>query len=271
MHRLNLRIFNLLRRAVASLCLGVLALDIFLQWRALHPFDASWQRVRDTGVLRVGMDPTYSPFGRFDGEGQPFGLDVDLANEIAARLGVKAHIVPMGIDGLYSALQTTGVDVVISALSFDPIKLGDVLYSRPYIDAGAILVSPLEGPQYGRMEDLEECTVAVEYGSVGDEVARRWVRRLQSLRVSRYVDPESALKALADGNVDAALVDHVSARLYLRANPLARLRIAAETVFADPYVVATKLSGLELAGKINAVLYEMDADGALAALIARWL
>lgn len=267
----NRAVFNFLRRVVASLYLGLLVLDLLLQWRALNPYDASWVRVRDTGTLHVGMDPTYPPFGVFGSDGRPFGLDVDLADEIARRLGVRAHIVPMGIDGLYSALQTGAVDVVISALPFDPTKLGDVIYSRPYIDAGAILVSRAEGTRYDRMEDLEGRGVAVEYGGLGDEVARRYTRRLRSLAVMRFVQPEAALDALRRGEVDAALVDHVSARLYVRANPGAGLVIAPETVYADPYVIATKLSGLELAGKVNATLYEMAADGSLDALLARWL
>lgn len=267
----NRAVFNVLRRVVASLYLGLLVLDLLLQWRALNPYDSSWVRVRDTGTLRVGMDPTYPPFGAFGGDGRPFGLDVDLADEIARRLGVRAHIVPMGIDGLYSALQTGAVDVVISALPFNPTKVADVIYSRPYIDAGAILVSRAEGTRYDRMEALEGRRVAVEYGGLGDEVARRYTRRLRSLAVMRFVQPEAALDALRKGEVDAALVDHVSARLYVRANPGAELVIAPETVYADPYVIATKLSGLELAGKINATLYEMAADGSLDALLARWL
>ena len=50
----------------------------------------TWARVEETGVLRVGIDPTFPPFEVVDENGNPFGLDVDLLRAVAADLGVEA-------------------------------------------------------------------------------------------------------------------------------------------------------------------------------------
>jgi polar amino acid transport system substrate-binding protein len=261
------RLSGLVRRAAASLFLALLALTWVVYWKQLHPYDPSLIRVQESGVLRVGMDPTYPPFSDFS-QGEPVGLDVDLAREIAKRLGVRLQIVPLGIDGLYSALQSGQVDVLISALSFDPTRLADVIYTRPYIDAGAVLASR-EGDVYLTMPDLEGKTTAVEYGSLGDELARRWVRRLRVLHVTRFVEPDQALAAVVAGKAEAALVDSVSARLYRRTHE--GLHIAPQTVYPDTYAVAVPIKGLKLAEAVNAALETMDSDGILTSLLNRWL
>src|SRR5262249_21039719 len=157
-----------------------------------------------TGVLRVGMDASYPPFSDTPA-GTPIGLDVDLANEIGRRLGVKVQIANMGFDGLYYALQTSQVDVLISALSTDPTKLGWVQYTRGYLDAGEVLSS--RDGHYNLMPDLEGHTVAVEYGSAGDEQARLWQRRLHLLKITRFTTPNEAMAAAMNGTADAVLAD----------------------------------------------------------------
>lgn len=264
----NRRIFNFLRRVAASAWCVMLFVLLVNNGRLFLRKDPTWERVRETGVLRVGMDASYRPFGELTAD-EVRGLDVDLAREIAARLGVQAQIVPMGIDGLYDALKTGQVDCLISALSADPTRWGEVIYTRPYIDAGQFIVSRRDG--LASMTDLDGLTVAVEYGSVGDELARRWTRRLKTLNVARFVSTEEALDDAAQGKADAALVDQIAARLYRRAQSESGLIIAAEPVLSEGYTVATRGAALELAGKINAALELMDSDGVLREIIERWL
>lgn len=265
--RLNRLAFNALRRLAAMFMCVMLAGLFFWHYKQANPRDMAWWRVEQTGVLRIGMDTSYPPFSALGADG-PYGLDVDIAHEIGRRLGVQVAITPMGIDGLYDALRSNQVEALVSALSFDATRIGTVIYTRAYLDAGQTLVST---GGIERMEQLEGKSVAVEYGAVGDELARRWVRRLAALDIVHFIEPDEALAAAETGAADAALVDAVSARLYLRAHPDSPLRLAAQSVQADPYVVATAPGSRELAGKINAALEDMAEDGTLAALLEKWL
>ncbi|MBI3960292.1 MAG: transporter substrate-binding domain-containing protein [Chloroflexi bacterium] len=101
--------------------------------------DATWQRIQQTGIWRVGMDPSFPPFELLDGAGRPIGYDVGLAQAIAARWGVQVQIVAIGFDGLTDALLAGKVDSVVSALPYDPRLTEDLSYSRSYFEAGVRL------------------------------------------------------------------------------------------------------------------------------------
>ncbi len=255
------------RRLLLGFLSATLIILLFLDWRSSQPYnDGTWDRVRKTGVLRVGMDASYPPFSDTPA-GTPVGLDVDVANEIGRRLGLKVEIANLGFDGLYEALRTDQVDALISALSFDPTKIDRVLYTASYVDAGQVLLS--RNGSFGDMPALDGRTVAVEYGSGGDEAARVWERRLHKLTIERFTLADDALNAALTGAADAALCDWVTARLYTRKHT--GLMISPQMVTHDPYAIATRISSYDLAGAISKAIGEMQQDGTLSRILDRWL
>jgi ABC-type amino acid transport substrate-binding protein len=129
--------------------------------------DDSWERVQTAGVLRVGLDPTYPPFEVDDGSGNLVGLDVDLAKAIADDLGLEVQFVYFGYDGLYDALATEQVDVLISALVIIPERTRDFSYSEPYFNAGEILIVPANNETITSMADLGGQTAGGGVGQPG--------------------------------------------------------------------------------------------------------
>ena len=88
--------------------------------------------------------------------GDFFGLDVDIANEIARRLGARAEFVIAGFDSLYDVLRVGQAEATISALPIDPAKFGTWRYSEPYFEAGQVLVTRLPKPStdFGSLDSL---------------------------------------------------------------------------------------------------------------------
>jgi len=234
---------------------------------ACRPAPGALERVLESGVLRVGMDASYPPFEYVDGEGNLVGFDVDLAREVAARMGVEARFVAnLPYDGLYDALTAGQVDAVISALYVDPTRTADFAYSAPYFDAGQVLVvaggiGGIEG-----MEDLAGRVLAVEFGSEGDVVARVWEQRLAGLLILPCQTSGEALAKVASGEADAALVDRVSALAGLGD----RLEIVGEPVTEEPYAVAVRREDRGLLRAIDEALADLEADGTLGRLRQRW-
>ncbi len=226
------------------------------------------ERVLESGVLRVAMDASFPPFEYVDDAGNLVGLDVDLGRELAARLGeqgVEAQFIAnVSYDGLYDVLTAGHADVAISALYVDPTRMGDFGYSTVYFNAGQVLVAG-QGAEIADLEELGGRTLAVEFGSEGDMVARSWQRRLSGLTVLPVDTAAVALEQVAAGTADAALVDHLSA--------LTRgdLRIVGQPVTDEPYAVAVRAENGALLRAIDAALAEMTADGTLEALQERWL
>ena len=130
--------------------------------------------------------------------------------------GWTAEFVYFGYDGLYDALATEQVDVLISALVIMPGRTRDFAYSEPYFNAGEILIVPSEARTSLKPADLTGRRLAVELGAQGHVEATQWAKRLSNLVIQPYNSVAEAIAAVAGGQADAALVDSVSGRLALK-------------------------------------------------------
>jgi ABC-type amino acid transport substrate-binding protein len=245
-------------------------------------------------VLRVGMDPSWPPFEYVDGtSGEVAGLDVDLARAIGRELGVEVAFVVSGWEGLYGALYAGQFDAIVSALPYDPWRTQEALYSISYFDAGPVIVAhaaesevgePAPGPPaIEQARDLAGRTVHVEYGAEGDVQARHLQKRWGNLEIETHETAAAALEAAAGQPGSAAIVDAVSARLYIRAlthealahETLAdegrRLQIVGDSLYEELYVVAVHPRARSLQAAIDQALIRLRESGELDALLDRWL
>lgn len=227
----------------------------------------AWQRIQESGILRVGLDPTYPPFENLVGD-EVEGLDVDLARAIGRDLGLRVEFVHFGFDGLYDALATKQVDVLISALAVAPERTRDFAFSDSYFDAGQVLIFH-ESSAIGGMEQMAGRRVAVELGTQGHVEATTWARRLNELTIQPYNTVDEALIAVVDGQADAALVDSVSGRLFLTDNRL--LVISQQSVVSEPYAMVTRIDDQRLLKKLDESLQRLRASGQLAEIVNHWL
>lgn len=263
--RLTLRLT--LRLALALIAvLALIAASLLIRRATERPIPP--RELFPYAELRVGVDPSSPPFAAFSEDGL-FGLEIDLARELGARLDLPVRFVTLGFDGLYDALKTDQVDALIAGLIIDNSRLRDVHYSQPYFNAGLVLVSD---NAIERMEDLanyDDASIAYEFGSEGDSEIRTWLRRVSPFEMRPYERPSDALDAARLGDADAALVDAVSAGLYLREHPDWN---AHSTVITDNlYAIATQSRRPEISFAIRDALQGMIDDGTLQALIERWL
>ncbi len=243
---------------------------VLLGRRVLAGRDATWARIQRTGVWRVGMDPSFPPFESPDpASGRPVGLDVDLAEAIAARWGVRAEIVSLGFDELMDAVAAHRVDSAISALPVIPYRTQEVWFSPPYVEAGIVLAVP-RGSAIRGPADLAGRRVAAEWGSQGDVEARALQTQLEgNLELVLAESSDAALAVVAAGDADAAIVDAISLALARRAG--SELVATGEPLRSDPYVVVAPADAPRLRSAVADALAALAADGTLADLRARWL
>jgi len=232
------------------------------------PADDSWEQIRETGVLRIGLDPTYPPFENADGE-ELRGFDVDLARALAAELGLEVQFAYIAYDGLYDALATGRVDVLISALVIRPEQMKDFAYSDPYFNAGQVLLVPAGEQEIADMADLSGRNLAVELGSQGHYEATQWQRRIRDLSIETFNSPDETLDAVVAGRAAAGLVDSISGRLYLREHDT--LRLAGPPVTVEPFAMVVRIEDERLLEAINKSLEELEEDGRIEQIRDRWL
>lgn len=256
---------------VGAVCLLVIVAGLGLLRRALpEAVDPMWQRMVETGVLPVCTDPSWPPFEFVDEvSGEIEGFDVELAEILAARLapGVRAEVVPVGFDSLYDALLTGRCDIVLSALPYEPMRTQDVVYSVAYFNAGLVLLAREETGDIEVLDDLAGRAVGVEWGFVpeGDVHQKEFLR---SLGARRYDTAEDALRALQAGEVEAAIVDRITALAYVR--ECEGLRFVGEPLYDVNYVIPMRPDSFRLLKEVNHVLLEMRKDGTLEDLQERW-
>jgi ABC-type amino acid transport substrate-binding protein len=232
--------------------------------------DAAWARIRLTGVLRVATDASYPPFSAVDANGDLFGFDVDLAEALGRRLGVRVEFENIAYDALLAAVVSGRNDVVISAFAPQPDKLDEAAFTRPYFVSGTVaVVKANQRLEIGDWVDWAQGKrLAVEYGAGGDVAARQWARQAAGVVVLPWPTAQEALNALVAGTADAALVDAVTAYEFLRSQP--GLALAGPPVEPEPYAIAVSARSRELLPALNRALAEMEADGTLPNLRAKW-
>jgi polar amino acid transport system substrate-binding protein len=216
------------------------------------------------------MDPSFPPFENLDGTTQqPVGLDVDLANAIAARWGVRVEIVGVGFDQLVDAAAAHRVDSALSALPIFEYRTKEVSFSTPYVEAGVLLAVPIGSPIKGKA-DLAGRRLATEWGSTGDAQARALQQEIDgNFELVLRESPDAAMEAVLNGQADAAAVDAVSLALFDQGK--GALMPAGEPLLSDPYVIVVPVGAPKLLAAINDSLAAMEADGTLTQIRARWL
>lgn len=229
---------------------------------------ATWRRIQETGLLSIGIDPTYPPFATLDGE-TVVGIDPDLGRALAADLGLEASFAYIGYDGLYDALATEQVDLLISALVVRPELTRDFAYSEPYFNAGQVLVVRGASSGIDGYEDLSGRRVAVELGAEGHVVATQWQRRVPDLTVQPFETAGDALEAVRGAAADAAVVDAISARL--AAGSGSGLVLSGQPVTEEPFAIVFRIEDELLREAIEESLRRLHSRGELDAILSRRL
>jgi ABC-type amino acid transport substrate-binding protein len=256
--------------AVAAVLLLV-AVVVWLLVRFLtRPVDETWERIEGTLVLRVCTDPSWPPFEYIRPDnGQVDGFDIELAGLLAERLvpSLRVQVVSVGFDGLYDALLAGRCDAVLSALPYDPLRTEDVVYSVAYFNAGDVLLTREDVTGIEGVDDLVGRVVGVEWGFVpqGDSRQRDLLRNLPA---RRYDTPADAMRALHAGEVEAAIVDRISALAYTK--ECQGLVFVGEPLHDVNYIIPVRAEAFTLHEKIDEVLLEMRQDGTMETLQARW-
>lgn len=218
------------------------------------------------GVLRVGIDPSYPPFAVHVGGGFA-GLDVDLGEALAAELNLPVQFIPLGTDGLYDALKTDRIDILLAGVRLDYRQSRDVVYSMPYLNVGLHLLSPKTAFLSSRNE-LASQEIAYGYGTAADQYLWHVEREIAPFQRAPYENEEKALLALKRGLVSAALVDGVGGLRFMRMHDDWLQEVA---LTEDHLAIAMRRDRPSLHQVVHEVLLRIRADGRMKEILQRWL
>lgn len=231
--------------------------------------DSTLDRVQEEGVVRIGVRFDNPPLSFIDEDGNWIGFDVDLANEIAERLGVEIEMVRVDEVTRISFLQEGQIDLAVASMNHTRSREEAVDFSITYFwDSQTFLVR--EG-EFESLDQLFGQVVAMNAGSSAIDAWNRYVeaRGGEPSEIVEFTDKVAAVQALRDGAVDGYAEDGITlAALSSGDNSLVLLPDGFNAV---QYGVGLPENDSEWRDTINFILQDIWTDGTYLEIYNRWL
>ncbi|MBZ9792637.1 transporter substrate-binding domain-containing protein [Rhizobium sp. 3T7] len=219
------------------------------------------------GTLRVAVPQDFPPFGSVGTDMAPMGYDIDVANLIAEKLGVKSELVPVTSANRIPYLQTNKVDLVISSLGKNPDREKVIDFSAAYAPFFNGVFAPGE-LSVAKVEDLSGKTVGVTRGAVEDLELTKIAPA--DTTIKRYEDNNGTISAFLSGQVETVATGNVVAAAILAKNPPKRPELKF-LIKNSPCYIGLSKEQPALLEKVNAIIATAKADGTLNAIAQKWL
>ena len=232
--------------------------------------DASLQAVQEKGKLILGFDASFPPMGYTDENGAYVGFDLDVAKEVAARLGVELALQPIDWSAKDLELSSGNIDCIWNGMTATPERAESMSLSIPYLN-NAQVVCVLKDSPIQTFADLAGKTLALQSGSSAAEAVAAKADLLASLNGApvEYSDNALALLDLDNGGVDSVALDVIVANYYI-AKKGANYRVLDEQLAPEQYAIGFRKADVALTDAVNAQLLAMAQDGKLGEISTEW-
>jgi len=238
---------------------------------SLLAFSAQAQTALDgiikSKTIKIAVPTDYPPYGFVGPDMAPQGLDVAVAQLIAAKLGVKAELVPVTSANRIPYLQTKKADLVISTLGKNPEREKVINFSAAYAPFYQAVFAAKSLP-IKSWADLAGKSVAVTRGAMEDQELAKVAP--SSLEYKRFEDNNATIAAFAAGQTQLlATSASVAGNLMVR-NP--GLNTEFKLLLKDsPCYIGVAKGEDALLAKVNEIIAAAKAAGELEALSKKWL
>ena len=222
----------------------------------------------ESGTFIVGFDQDFPPMGFLGDDGEYTGFDLELAQEVAKRLGLTYQPQPIAWDAKDLELETGNIDCIWNGFTMNG-REENYTWSDPYMDNTQIfVVAPDSG--IATLADLTGKVVEVQVDSSA-QAALADMPELADTFKDLVVTPDynTAFMDLEQGAVDAIAMD-VTVAGYMIQERNSDFVILEESISSEVYGIGFQLGNTELRDKVQGALEEMAADGTLKTISEKW-
>lgn len=217
-------------------------------------------------VLTVGANVGNVPWEFQDDSGAVIGFEVDLATEVAKRLGRTLKIENIPFNGLFSAVQSGRIDMAMSSITITGERLQSVSFAQPYYDSDQSLTVMADSGIKGTT-DLADKVVGVDTGSTGDMWATARQAELKIKDIRRFEGLAPAMLDLSNGGFDGYVSDIPALQYYVKDKPQYAVVERIPTGEAYSFMFA---KDSPLAAEVDKVISELKTGGFLAEIHEKW-
>ena len=220
-------------------------------------------------TLRVAVAPNTPPYA-FRQEGQLVGLEVDFANELAAALGRRLHVVETEWSDLVAAVRSRRADMAMAGLTITRARQVQIAFSDPYLHSGLLAVMRSEdADRFPRVTSV--LRTAQPIGVVAGTTAERFVREhAPAAAVSVYPTVGSAMNELRQRRVTLVVHDAPVA-IWFAGGDEANIGVLLQLLDQEDLGWGLSRDDEALRSEVNGVLARWRADGTRDRILARWL
>ena len=220
------------------------------------------------GTLIVGFDQDFPPMGFVGDNGEYTGFDLDLAKEVASRLGLEYKAQPIAWDSKDMELESGNIDCIWNGFTITG-REDDYTWTTPYMANKQVFVVANDS-DIKSQADLAGKVVEVQ----ADSSAEAALKENQDLantfgQLLTTPDYNTAFMDLEQGAVDAVAMDVIVAGYQIKQRN-ADFKILDDSLSEEEYGVGFKKGNTELRDKVQGALEEMAADGTLAKIADEW-
>lgn len=223
--------------------------------------------IQDKGEITIGLEGDWQPFSYHNKDDKLMGVDVEVAKNIAKKLGVKANIVEGKWDGLLTGLSTGTYDLVINGVDITKERENKFDFSTPYAYDHTVLVVRNDNTTITSFDDLKGKTTANSIGSTYMELGEDY-----GATVKGVDDLTKCMDLVKSGGVDATINAATSINDYLQTTKDSSFKIVDQSKESTPYAIQMVKGddNASLKKAVNKALKELKEDGTLSKISIKY-
>ncbi len=216
-------------------------------------------------TLTMVTNAEFPPYEYKEGD-NVVGIDADVAQAIADKLGMKLEIVDTKFDAIIPGVQSGKYDMGMAGMTVTPEREQSVAFSDSYAK-GIQSIIVKQGSDIKSVDDLsEKSKIGVQLGTTGDIYAKD---DFGDEAVQEFDKGADAVQALLAGKIDCVIIDNEPAKSFVAANE--GLEILSTSYAEEEYAICFKKDNTELQTKVNGALKELIADGTLQKIVNKYI
>ena len=260
------------RIVIALLCVLVAAGTVFAGGKkdTAVSGDNSLQNILNKKKLIMGLDDSFPPMGFRNERNEIVGYDVDLAKEVAKRMGIELALQPIDWAAKEQELNTGEIDCIWNGFTITEERKKNLTFTPPYLKNAQVIVVKGDSP-INTMQDLAGKRAGTQAGSASIEAIDDAPEFKSSLReVVEYRDFLTALMDLDVAGIDAVVIDLVVANDNINRSGK-DFRILDDRLGEEEFGVGFRLNDKALCDKVWETLLDMARDGTVARIATQWM
>lgn len=225
-------------------------------------------RVKAAGKLVIAIDATYPPMESEGPDGKPIGFDIDFANELTKRLGVKAEFVVVAWDGVVAGLYSKRYDVIISTMNITDERKKQVDFVE-YARMSQLFVAK-KGLKVASEKDLVGKVVAVQADTTSYEFVEKQKKAGIAIKeIKAFRGATDVFAAVKAGQAEVIVTDEPVGRFYAKQDANT-FEVAGRAMAPEPIGVAVRKEDTDLRTLLQKHVEDMKKDGTMKKLGVTW-